>query len=75
MADAHRMVSVGGIRYRPEDAKRLGLVADTPPAKARTEPAEHKARLEPGSTKKATSTTPRRRRRARAADDSAAGEG
>ncbi|MFI0469290.1 hypothetical protein ACH347_34895 [Saccharopolyspora sp. 5N102] len=49
----HRMVTVDGIRYRYEDAQRLGLVADAaadtvtadPKADTKDEkPARHKAR-------------------------------
>lgn len=63
MAD-DRMVVVDGVRYRPEDAKRLGVVADAP-AKARTKPKHHKAVLEPEHTK-----APGKRGRRRARDDS-----
>lgn len=43
MADV-QMVVVGGIRYRLEDAKRLGLVADTPPDEKSAPAPKNKAR-------------------------------
>lgn len=58
MAD-DQMVVVGGIRYRAEEAKRLGLTPDRPTSQQKTKTeAHHKMRKPKGGSADDTDDTP-----------------